>query len=111
MTGLGVLARWLHLTCSLGLVGLVTALLLAGRAERPTELAWESRTMRWLPALAVLVLLTGLATLAVQAAVVTGRPGAALDLGEWARLLGRSQFGTLWLVRHGILLLLAALLL
>ena len=59
MTGLGVLARWLHLTCSLGLVGLVTALLLAGRAERPTELAWESRTMRWLPALAVLVLTIG----------------------------------------------------
>lgn len=111
MTGFGVVARWLHLTCSLGLVGLVTALLLAGRAERSTERAWESRTMRWLPGLVVLMLLTGLATLAFQAAVVTGRPGAALDVGEWARLLGRSQFGTVWLVRHGILLLLAALLL
>jgi len=43
--------------------------------------------------------------------VVTGRAGAALDIGEWIRLLGRSQFGTVWLVRHGVLLLLAALLL
>src|SRR4029450_6952434 len=31
--------------------------------------------------------------------------------GEWVRLLGRSQFGTVWLLRHGVLLLLAALLL
>ena len=111
MTGFGVVARWLHLTCSLGLVGLVTALLLAGRADRPTARAWESRMIRGARALAVLVLITGVAVLAFQAAVVTGRPRAALDLGEWVRLLGRSQFGTVWLVRHGIVLLLAAFLL
>jgi putative copper resistance protein D len=111
MTGFGVIARWLHLACSLGLVGLVTALLLAGRADHPTARAWESRMIRWARALAGLVLITGVATLAFQAAVVTGRAGAALDIGEWIRLLGRSQFGTVWLVRHGVLLLLAALLL
>ncbi|HEY7254855.1 MAG TPA: CopD family protein [Methylomirabilota bacterium] len=111
MTAFGVVARWLHLACGLGLVGLVTALLLAGRTDRPTALAWESRMLRWARALAGLLLVTGLAALAFQAAVVTGRPGAALDVGEWARLLGRSQFGTVWLVRHGVLLLLAALLL
>ncbi|HEU4439764.1 MAG TPA: CopD family protein [Methylomirabilota bacterium] len=111
MTGFGVVARWLHLTCSLGLVGLVTAMLLAGGTDRPTAVAWEWRTIRWARALALLVLITGVATLAFQAAVVTGRPGAALAVGEWARLLGRSQFGTVWLVRHGVLLLLAALLL
>jgi putative copper resistance protein D len=111
MTAFGVVARWLHLACGLGLVGLVTALLLAGRTDRPTALAWESRMLRWARVLAGLLLATGLAVLAFQAAVVTGRPGAALDLGEWARLLGRSQFGTVWLVRHGVLLLLAALLL
>jgi putative copper resistance protein D len=111
MTAFGVVARWLHLACGLGLVGLVTVLLLAGRTDRPTALAWESRMLRWARALAGLLLVTGLAALAFQAAVVTGRPGAALDVGEWARLLGRSQFGTVWLVRHGVLLLLAALLL
>lgn len=111
MTGFGVAARWLHLTCSLGLLGLVTALLVAGRADRPTALAWESRMIRWARALAVLLLITGVAALAFQAAVVTGRPGAALDVGDWIRLLGRSQFGTVWLVRHGIVALLAAFLL
>ncbi len=111
MIAVGVAVRWLDLVCGLGLVGLVTALLLAGRSDRPTALAWESRMVRWARGLAGLVLLTGLATLAYQTAVVTGRPRAALEALEWARLLGQSQFGTVWLVRHGVLLLLAALLL
>src|SRR5689334_6256260 len=111
MTVFGVAARWLHLAASLGLVGLVTASLLVGHRDRPTVLAWEARMLRWARALAGLVLATGLATLAHQSAVVTGRAGAALEVGEWVRLLGHSQFGTVWLVRHGFLLLLAALLL
>ncbi|HUM15662.1 MAG TPA: CopD family protein [Candidatus Nitrosotalea sp.] len=111
MTGFGILARWVHLACGLGLVGLVTAMGLAGRSDRPTALAWESRMLRWARALAALLLLSGVAALAFQAAVATGRPRAALDVGEWIRLLGQSQFGTVWLVRHGVLLLLTALLL
>ena len=111
MTGTGVIIRWLHLACGLGLVGLITALLLAGRSDRPTALAWQARMLRWARGLAGLLLLSGLATLAYQATVVTGRPRAALELGEWLRLLGQSQFGTVWLVRHGLLLLLTALLL
>ncbi|MGH7399452.1 MAG: hypothetical protein ACRELW_18175, partial [Candidatus Rokuibacteriota bacterium] len=111
MTGLGIAVRWLHLACSLGLVGLVTALLLARRSDRPTALAWEARMLRWARGLAALLLASGLAALAYQAAVVTGRGAAIVDLSEWARLLDRSQFGTVWLVRHGLLLLLTALLL
>jgi putative copper resistance protein D len=111
MIVLGVAARWLHLAAGLGLVGLVTATLLAGRSDRPTALAWEARTLRWARGLVGLVLLTGLAALAHQSTVVTGRAGAALQIGEWMRLLGHSQFGTVWLVRHAVLLLLAALLL
>jgi putative copper resistance protein D len=111
MIALGVAARWLHLAAGLGLVGLVTATLLVGHRDRPTVLAWEARMLGWARALTGLVLATGLATLAHQSAVVTGRPGAALEIGEWTRLLGHSQFGTVWLVRHGVLLLLAALLL
>ena len=111
MIALGVAARWLHLAAGLGLVGLVTATLLVGHRDRPTVLAWEARMLGWARALTGLVLATGLATLAHQSAVVTGRPGAALEIGEWARLLGHSQFGTVWLVRHGVLLLLVALLL
>ena len=111
MIALGVAARWLHLAAGLGLVGLVTATLLAGHSDRPTALAWEARMLRWARGLVGLVLLTGLVTLAHQSAVVTGRAGAALQIGEWVRLLGHSQFGTVWLVRHAALLLLAALLL
>ncbi len=110
MITLGIAARWLHLAAGLGLVGLVTATLLVRPRDRPTVLAWEARMLRWARALVGLVLVTGLATLAHQSAVVTGRAGAALEIGEWARLLGHSQFGTVWLVRHGVLLLLAALL-
>ena len=111
MIGLGIAVRWLHLACGLALVGLVTALLLAGRSDRPTALAWDARVLRWARRLVAAVLLSGLATLAYQAAVATGRPAAALEPGAWLALLGRSRFGTVWLVRHGVLLLLAALLL
>jgi len=111
MTTIGIAARWAHLACALGMVGLVTALLLAGRSDRPTALGWEGRMLRWAGRLAVLLFVSGIATLAYQAAVVTGRAGAALDPVAWIQLLGRSQFGTVWLVRHGLLLVLAALLL
>lgn len=111
MTAFGVAVRWVHLACGLGLVGLVTALLLAGRSDRPTALGWEARMLRWARGLVGLLLASGIAALAYQTAVVTGRAGAALDPVAWMALLGRSQFGTVWLVRHGLLLLLAALLL
>ena len=111
VTALGIAARWLHLAAGLGLVGLVTATLLAGRSDRPTARAWEARVLRWARGLVGLVLLSGVIVLAHQATVVTGRAAALLEPGEWARLLAHSQFGTVWLVRHGLLLLLAALLL
>ena len=101
MTAFGLAVRWLHLACGLGLVGLVTALLLAGRSDRPTALAWEARMLRWARGLAGLLLVSGLGALAYQTAVVTGRAGAALEPVAWAQLLTRSQFGTVWLVRHG----------
>ncbi|HKW95669.1 MAG TPA: hypothetical protein VJX92_27525, partial [Methylomirabilota bacterium] len=110
MITLGVLARWLHLACSLGLVGLATALLLVGPTDRPTSMAWEARMLRWARGLVALLLCSGLAVLAYQAAVVTDRPHAAAEPLEWLRLLAQSRFGTVWLVRHGVLLLLAALL-
>jgi len=98
VTALGIAARWLHLAAGLGLVGLVTATLLAGRSDRPTARAWEARVLRWARGLVGLVLLSGVIVLAHQATVVTGRAAALLEPGEWARLLAHSQFGTVWLV-------------
>ena len=60
MTAFGIAVRWLHLACGLGLVGLVTALLLAGRSDRPPALAWEARMLRWARALAGLLIVSGL---------------------------------------------------
>src|SRR5262249_44508833 len=55
-------------------------------------------------------LLTAGGLLALNAAYVAGRPGAALDPAAWGRVLGATQFGAVWLLRTGVLLLLTTLL-
>ena len=69
MTAFGLAARWTHLVCGLGLVGIFSAALLAGRSDRPTADAWASLTLRLARWLAATVLLSGLATLAYQVVV------------------------------------------
>ncbi len=111
MTAFGLAARWTHLVCGLGLVGIFSVTLLAGSSDRHTALIWASRMLsltRWLTGG---VLLSGLLVLAHQTAVAAGRAGALLEPSVWLRLLTQSQFGTVWLIRHGLLFLLAALIL
>ena len=109
MTAFGVAARWLNLLCGLGLVGLFSASLLAGRSARPTAVAWSARTVAMARSLAVAALVSGIATLAYQVVVVSGRESALLDPVVWMRLLTESRFGTVWFARHGLLALLLAL--
>lgn len=111
MSGLGLAVRWLHLSSCLLLAGSFLMLLLAGRGERATARAWADAVLRWSRHLAGLVLLSGIAVLAWQAAQVTGRPAAAFEPAVWVDLLARTRFGAVWLVRHGLLLMLAALVL
>lgn len=111
MTALGLIARWAHLGSGVFLVGAFAFLLLAGRSDRQTVLAWEQSLMQWTRWAAGLLLLSGLLSLSYQAAVVTGHPGDALSAPTMLRLLGTTQFGTVWLLRHGLLLLLASLIL
>src|SRR5207302_6531502 len=85
--------------------------LLVGRSDKPTVLAWQGRLGRFTLVLAALVLLLGLAVLGYQITVVTGRSAAILESSAWLRLLGQTQFGTVWLLRHALLLLMAALVL
>jgi putative copper resistance protein D len=108
---LGVAVRWLQLAAGLCLIGIFTVRLLAGRSDCPTVRSWEARLARWTPGLVAAALLSGLAALAYQSAVATGRPAAALEPAVWMRLLLQSQFGTVWLIRHALLILLAALVL
>jgi putative copper resistance protein D len=109
VSALGFAARWAHLASCLLLAGGFLMLLLAGRSDRPTAGAWVDWVLRWSRWLAGLVLISGIAVLAWQAAQVTGRPGAALEPVAWVEVLARTRFGTIWLARHGLLLLLAAL--
>ena len=111
MSALGLIARWAHLGAGVFLVGTFAFLLLAGRSDRLTVVAWERSLTRWTRWAAGLLLLSGLLSLSYQAAVVTGHPGDVLSAATMLRLLGATQFGTVWLLRHGLLLLLAGLIL
>lgn len=113
MTGIGDLlwlARWVHLTSSTLLVGCCTSLLLAGRSDRPTALAWEARVARWARVAVLVALATGLLMLAQQTAVLEDRATAALEWTSLLRVVLETQGGIVWLVRHGVLLLLAVFL-
>ena len=111
MSAFGIALRVAHLGAGLALVGIFALSLLAGASDKPTVRAWHGRLGRFTLGLAALVLLSGLAVLGYQTTVVTGRSAAMLEPSAWLRLLGQTQFGTVWLLRHALLLLMAALVL
>ena len=106
----GLLARWLHLTSSVLLVGGATLLLMAGPTDRPTARRWESWTLAAGGVLVLVALVTALVTVAAQTAVLESRAGAALEPAALSRLLTQTQGGIVWLVRGGLLILLGAFL-
>jgi putative copper export protein/alkyl hydroperoxide reductase subunit AhpC len=106
----GLLARWLHLVSSIVLVGSAALLLVAGPSDRPTARRWEAWLLVACRILVVVALLAGLVTVAAQTAVLEGRAGAALEPASLTRLLTQTQGGMVWLVRGGLLVLLAAFL-
>ena len=103
MTLLGVLVRFVQLGAALGLIGIFTMLLLAGRSDRATVLAWEARVLSLVRWLVVALLFSGVVALAHQAVVATGRASALLEPVTWVRLMLETQFGTVWMIRHGLL--------
>ena len=111
MSALGVAIRALSTGAWLFIVGVLVMSLLAGPSDKPTARAWQRRlaaSTRWL---AVLLLLSGVAALGWQVTVVTGRADSIAHGDAWLRLLGATQYGTVWLLRHALLLLVAALVL
>jgi putative copper export protein/mono/diheme cytochrome c family protein/peroxiredoxin len=106
----GLLARWLHLAASVLLVGGAALLLLAGPSDRPTARRWEAWILTAGRGLVLIALLSALVAVAYQTAVLEGRAGAALEPAAMARMLVRTQGGTVWLIRGSLLVLLAAFL-
>jgi len=116
MTALGIAVRLLHLAASTQLVGTFVFLSwvarpawqMAGPGAEAAAADFDRRLLqisRW----ALLVgLLTGVAGLAVQAATVIGTPVSPSAL---IRLLTGTQYGAVWMVRMGTLLLLGGFLL
>ncbi|MGH7354993.1 MAG: CopD family protein, partial [Candidatus Rokuibacteriota bacterium] len=101
---------WTHLTSSTLLVGCCTTLLLAGRSDRVTAVAWEARVARWARVAVLVALAAGVGMLALQTAVLEDRAAAVLEGASLLRVLLETQGGVVWLVRHGVLLLLAVFL-
>jgi putative copper resistance protein D len=106
VTALGIVARLVHLSACIAVVGSVGVILLAGRSDRPTALAWESRVIALTRALVWLALAAGIGVLAVQTATLESRAAAALEPLAVARAALQTRFGHVWLVRHALLLLL-----
>jgi putative copper export protein/peroxiredoxin len=111
MTALLLAAVWVHLAACVLLAGATFMLLLAGPPTVLVISQWERRVLsgaRWLSAVA---LASGLAWLTVRTALFEGRPYAALE----ARAIWRSMLdtwpGQVWMVRHGLLIVLTAFLL
>jgi putative copper export protein len=111
VTAVAAAVRWAHLLSAFLLVGIFGLTLLAGRSAHPTPRAWEARMLAWSRRAALATLATGLLLLAMQAAHAAGRAGAALEPSAWVGVLLSTQFGAVWLVRMGVVVLLTALLL
>jgi putative copper resistance protein D len=107
VTELGFVARLVDLSASIVVVGSAAILLFAGRSDRPTALAWQSRVDALMRGFVWLALVAGALVLAQQAATLETRAAAAMEAPALARVALETRFGHVWLVRHGLLLLLA----
>ena len=110
MYALGLAARWLHLASSILLVGAAAMIVIAGRSDRLTAQRWEDRVLAWARWCAIVALLSGIVVVGTQTALFEGRAAAAVEPRAIARVLVDTQFGRVWIVRAGFLLLLAAFL-
>jgi copper resistance protein D len=106
----GLLARWLHLSASILLVGGAGLMIMAGHSDRPTALRWQARVGRLARILVLVALVSGAAALAQQTASLEQRAAAALDPAALARVALETQAGIVSTVRLSLLLLLGAFL-
>jgi putative copper export protein/mono/diheme cytochrome c family protein/peroxiredoxin len=110
MTALLFGAQWVHLAQCVFLTGAFFLLLLAGQPTTDFMRRWEQRVLCWTRLLVFVALASGVAVLAAQAGLFEGRPEAAFEpRAVWHAMLD-TRPGFLWMVRHGLLIVLAAFL-
>ncbi len=107
MTALGALVRWAHLASGTVLVGTFVLLLLVPRRSKPTAERWELDALSLSRICILVALLAGIGALAIQTVLLEGRASAALEPQAIGRVLWTTRFGAVWIVRHGLLLLVA----
>ena len=111
MTTLLFGAQWVNLAQSVLLVGAFFLLLLAGCPATDFMRRWEQRVLssaRWF---VVVALASGVTVLATQTALFEGRSEAALDAPAILHAMLNTRPGFIWMLRHGLLIVLAAFLL
>ncbi len=110
MTALLFGARWIHLAQCVLLTGAFFLLLLAGRPSTDFMRRWERRVLHWARWLVIVALASGITVLAAQAGLFEGRPEAVLEPQAIWHAMMDTRPGFLWMVRHGLLIVLAAFL-
>ena len=110
MTTLLFVAQWVHLAQCVLLTGAFFLLLLAGWPATDFMRRWEQHVLCWARWLVIVALASGAAVLSVRTGMFEGRPEAALEpRAIWHAMLD-TRPGFLWIVRHGLLIVLAAFL-
>ncbi len=110
MTALLLGAFWVHLAACALLTGASFLLLLAGPPTAPGASRWEARILAGSRRLALVALGAGVAWLLLRTAAFEGRPHAALEARAVWRAALETWPGQVWIVRHGLLIVLAAFL-
>jgi len=106
MNWLLLVALWVHLANCVLLTGAFFAVLLGGLPRVAVARRWDERVVGWAPALLLLALVSGIASLLGRTAVFENRPHAALEArAVWHAVLDTWP-GFVWLTRHGILIVL-----
>jgi putative copper export protein/mono/diheme cytochrome c family protein/peroxiredoxin len=110
MSALHLAVAWFHLAACVVLTGTFSLLLMAGDPTAPAMRRWEAQVLaaaRWL---VIAAIASGLLWLTIRTALFEGRAKAAIDPSALLRSMLDTWPGNIWMMRHGLLLVLAAFL-
>ena len=110
MTALLLGAFGVHLAACALLTGASFLLLLAGPPTAPGARQWETRVLAVSRRLGLVAIGAGLGWLFLRTAAFEGRPHAALEAAAVWRAALDTWPGQVWIVRHGLLIVLTAFL-